>query len=87
MKRSGIIQNYSDLLTSLKEQVINSHYRFILSGSLLGVNVNDVLLNPTGYVDEIEMYPLDFEEHLWSKNVGQDSIDYVKDCFIKNRSR
>lgn len=81
-KNNSIDQNSSDILTTLKKQVLNNEYRFVLSGSLLGVNINDVLLNPTGYVDEVEMFPLDFEEYLWSKGVGQDSIDYVKNCFI-----
>lgn len=72
-----------DILTAMKQNVINGEYRFILSGSLLGIFINDVLLQPLGYLDEIEMFPLDFEEFLWAKNVGDAAIKYLKDCFQK----
>lgn len=74
-----------DLLTALKKHVIKGEYRFILSGSLLGVNLNNILLYPTGYVDDVEMYPLDFEEYLWAKGLNEDTIDYVKNCFYKEK--
>lgn len=80
-KNGNIDSNTSDILTALKKCVIDNDYRYILSGSLLGTNLNDILLNPTGYVDEIEMFPLDFEEYLWAKQIGQDAIEYVKNCF------
>lgn len=85
-KEGNIDPNTSDILTALKKQVMNKEYRFILSGSLLGANLNDILLNPTGYVDEVEMFPLDYEEYLWAKGVGQEAIDYVKNCFYKKET-
>ncbi len=72
-----------DLLTAIKPLVINSNYRYILSGSLLGVTLNNITLNPTGYLDVVQMFPLDFEEYLWAKKVGENVINYLKDCFIE----
>ena len=31
------------------------------------------------------MYPMDFEEFLWANNVQEDTIDYLKDCFINEK--
>lgn len=72
-----------DIITAMKSLVKKGEYRFILSGSLLGVTIKDIVLNPTGYLDEYKMYPLDFEEFLWAKGVGQAAIDHAKECFKK----
>lgn len=82
LKRKGLLNpNSQDIITASKALVIDGRYRFIFSGSLLGVLIKDVVLNPTGYLDRYQMYPLDFEEFLWAKGVGKDAIDYLKNCF------
>ena len=82
LKKNGMLPTISqDLLTAMKSLVNKGDYRFILSGSLLGVTIKDVILNPTGYLDEYKMYPMDFEEFLWAKGVGQNAINHVKHCF------
>ena len=78
--------NSQDLITALKPLVIDGNYRCILSGSLLGVTLNNIVLNPTGYLDIKQMFPLDFEEYLWAKNVGLDSITYLKNCFTNKQA-
>lgn len=80
--KSGELSSISqDIISAMKAAVQQGEYRFILSGSLLGVTIKDVTLNPVGYLDEYKMYPLDFEEFLWAKGVGQVVIDHVKKCF------
>lgn len=80
--KQGIISSTSlDIVSAMKPLVEEGDYRFILSGSLLGVELNDQLLTPTGYMEEITMFPLDFEEYLWAKGVGDISINYLKKCF------
>ena len=82
LKRQGLLDpNSQDLLTAVKSLVLDGRYRFIFSGSLLGVSIKDVVLNPTGYLDRYQMYPLDFEEFLWAKGVGDEAIIYLKNCF------
>lgn len=84
LKKQGKLSPSSqDLLTAIKSAVLDNEYRFILSGSLLGVCVKDVVLNPVGYLDVYTMYPLDFEEFLWAKGVGETAINHVKEAFIK----
>lgn len=86
LKKQGKIDSTSqDIITAMKSVVLDEKYRFILSGSLLGVTINDIVLMPIGYMDTVEMYPLDFEEFLWAKGVGKESIDYIKDCFINEK--
>lgn len=80
LKKSTELE-YVDILTIMKPLSIEGKYRFILSGSLLGTTINNVVLNPLGYMDVVKMYPLDFEEYLWSKGVGNTAIDYIKTCF------
>ena len=38
-----------------------------------------------GSIDELEMFPLDFEEFLWTNNVGVDVVDYLRNA-LKNLS-
>ena len=80
-KNNALAPISQDILTAMKSLVEKGDYRFILSGSLLGVTLKDINLNPTGYLDEYKMYPLDFEEFLWAKGVGGDAIDYLQSCF------
>ncbi|MBO4668161.1 MAG: ATP-binding protein, partial [Bacilli bacterium] len=81
-KKNGTLDySLSDLITIMKDAVSVGEYRFILSGSLLGITLNSVKSFPVGYLDEYQMYPLDFEEFLWAKGVGNDVISYVNERF------
>ena len=53
-------QVYKDILTAIKFLVDNGSFRFILSGSLLGVELTDLKSAPVGYLSVIEMFPMDF---------------------------
>ncbi len=83
LAEKGSIFDYIDIVTLMKSASLKGEYRFILSGSLLGVTLNSVVLNPLGYMDRITMHPLDFEEYLWAKGVGEEAISYLRSCFEK----
>lgn len=85
-KKNMLDETSQDLITAIKPLVIEGSYRYILSGSLLGVTLNNVVLNPTGYLDIKQMYPLDFEEYLLAKRVGENVIDYLRKCFLEKKS-
>ncbi len=70
-----------DFQTMAKGFVIDGRYRFIFSGSLLGVTTFNIALEPTGYLYEETMYPLDFEEFLWASNVQEPVILEIKKCY------
>ena len=75
------IQVYPHLLTMLKDLKLESKYRYIASGSLLGITLKHTFI-PMGSIDEVKMYPMDFEEFLYANNVNKDIILYLKECFI-----
>ena len=70
-----------DILTLAKEIAIEREYRLILSGSMLGATLFTVNLTPTGFVDILHMYPMDFEEFLLASGVSGQLIDTLKERF------
>ena len=74
------IQFYPNLITLLKDLKKENRYRYICSGSLLGIVMKHVFI-PMGSVNEISMYPMDFEEFLWANGVGEEAIDYLRASF------
>lgn len=76
------IQYYPHLITLLKDLKKDNKYRYIASGSLLGVTLKHIFI-PMGAIDEIKMFPMDFEEFLWTNNVSTETIEYLRECFEK----
>ena len=74
-----------DFQTMAKGFVLDGRYRFIFSGSLLGVTTFNIALEPTGYLYEETMYPMDFEEFLWASNVQEPVILEIKKCCQEQR--
>ncbi len=74
-------QQCKELITQIKYLVQNGTYDYILSGSLLGTVFKDIVSAPIGYMDIIEMYPLDFEEFAWANGVGKNVLDSLKRAF------
>lgn len=79
------IQEVRDVATRIKFWVDEGSFRYILSGSLLGIELKSLRSAPIGYMEEIEMFPLDFEEFLSASGVNDTVIDHLKQCF-ENRT-
>lgn len=81
------IQACPKALTSLKYFCEDANeYHVIASGSLLGVAVNRVEFSfPVGKINQLTMYPMDFEEFLMAFNEDQ-LIDSIKDSYINNKA-
>ena len=75
------IQAYPHLLTMLKFLNQEKRYRYIASGSQLGVALQETPSVPIGSISIREMYPLDFEEFLWATSCGEEVIAHMKECF------
>ena len=80
------IQCYPHLLTLLKFLRQEGRYRYIASGSELGIALYQTPSVPIGSVSVQEMYPLDFEEFLWASNVGDIWIDEIRKHFNEKKS-
>ena len=78
------IQECQNARASLKVFVEDGRYDVIATGSLLGIkgyNKKSGKGVPIGYEEMLYMYPLDFEEFLWAKNINEDVIKNIKKCF------
>ncbi|MBQ0078243.1 MAG: ATP-binding protein [Bacteroidales bacterium] len=75
------IQAYPHLLTMLKFLNQEKRYRYIASGSQLGVALAETPSVPLGSIAIKEMYPLDFEEFLISQGCGQETIEAIEAKF------
>lgn len=56
------IQKCPDAITYIKPLVQEGSCHYVLSGSMLGVELKNIRSVPVGFMDEVKMYPLDFEE-------------------------
>lgn len=77
------IQSCPNARTALKTFALDGRIDVISSGSLLGLYYKEVSSYPVGYERIIDMYPIDFEEFLWAVGIKKDTIDYVRNCFLK----
>lgn len=76
------IQRYKEIVTKIKFLVEDKRYRYILSGSLLGVEIVNLKSAPVGYLQALNMYPMDFEEFLQIFNVDENIINNLRNCFL-----
>ena len=80
------IQSYPHLLTMLKFLNQEGKYRFIASGSQLGVALAQTPSVPIGSVEVQQMYPLDFEEFLWATGISKEWIAHIRESFEREES-
>ena len=71
------IQAYPHLLTMLKFLNQEKRFRYIASGSQLGIALSETPSVPMGSIESAQMYPLDFEEFLWAMGTGEDAIEEI----------
>ena len=80
------IQSYPHLLTMLKFLKADDRFTYIVSGSLLGIALAQSTSIPIGSIETHHLYPLDFEEFLIANGVGQEVLDYLRECFNNRQS-
>ncbi len=68
------LQEFPDIATSLKFFRIDGRYDVICSGSLLGIHYHQIEHNSVGYKVDYDMHSMDFEEFLWAKGYGNDTV-------------
>lgn len=69
------LQNCPSCATALKSFALDGRFDVICSGSLMGINYQEIESNSVGYKTDIEMFSLDFEEFLWAKGYSEEQID------------
>lgn len=80
------IQSYPHLMTMLKFLNQEGRYRFIASGSQLGVALAETPSVPLGSVTIEQMYPLDFEEFLWATGISREWIENIREHYLREEA-
>ena len=80
------IQKYKEIVTKIKFLVEDKRYRYILSGSLLGVEIVNLKSAPVGYLKSLQMYPLDFEEFLQLFEISDAAFEALKKAYRKKEA-
>ncbi len=75
------IQEADDAITAIKYLHENGDYRYIISGSLLGVKLKNIRSFPVSYMSVINMHPLDFEEFALACSVSPKIIQTLRKSF------
>lgn len=75
------VQKCDNLITAIKFLVDDGRFRYILSGSLLGVELKDIRSEPVGYLGIKEVFPLDFEEFIINMGVSDVVISKLHGCW------
>lgn len=75
------VQLYPEIITKIKFLVDEGKYRYILSGSNLGVELKGIKSIPVGYVDMFQMFPMTLFEFANAIGIGDNIIQYLKKCF------
>ena len=76
------LQDCINCATSLKSFNQDERYDVICSGSLMGINYNEIESNSVGNKEDYEMYSMDFEEFLWAKGYKEEQIENLYEHMI-----
>ena len=77
------VQVCKEIVTEIKFLVKDGRYKYILSGSLLGTELQDIRSFPVGYMDILQMYPLDLEEFAMANGVSNMVMRALRECFME----
>lgn len=69
------LQACPNCATSLKFFKLDGRFDVICSGSLMGINYQEIESNSVGYKEDYEMHSMDFEEFLWAKGYSEDFME------------
>ncbi|MDR1765665.1 MAG: AAA family ATPase [Lachnospiraceae bacterium] len=80
------VQMAKETVTSIKFLVEKGGYDFIISGSLLGVELKNIRSVPVGYLDTVSMYPLDFMEYCLARGIPEAAMAAMGNAFTNREA-
>lgn len=80
------VQACSEIVTMIKFLVEEGSYKYVLSGSLLGIELKDLRSAPVGYMSTMRMYPLNILEFFSAVGFQEETLELVKECY-ENRKK
>ena len=69
------LQHCPACATSLKAFSLDGRYDVVCSGSLMGINYQEIESNSVGYKEDYELHSMDFEEFLWATGYNGQQIE------------
>lgn len=75
------IQKCPEIVTKIKFLVEEGSFKYVMSGSLLGVELKGIASVPVGYLTVLRMYPMDFEEFMIANHVSKTTLEMLKERF------
>ena len=69
------LQEFPEIATALKFFKLDGRFDVICSGSLLGIQYKRIESHSVGYKTDYNMMSMDFEEFLWAKGYGRETIE------------
>ena len=75
------VQCCKEIVTVIKFLVDEGSYKYIMSGSMLGIELKDIRSFPVGYLDIKTMYPIDFEEFMKANNFSDEVIGHLRNSY------
>ena len=75
------IQKCPEIVTKIKFWVDEGSFKYVMSGSLLGVELNNIASAPVGYLTVLRMYPMDFEEFMIANRISQSTLEMLKEKY------
>ena len=79
------LQACPNCATSLKAFNQDGRFDVICSGSLMGINYNEIESNSVGNKIDYDMHSMDFEEFLWAKGYSEDQIEELYKCMVETK--
>lgn len=79
------IQRCPEIVTKIKFLVDEGSYKYVMSGSLLGVELKGIASVPVGYMTVLKMYPMDFEEFMIANDVSKMTLDMLKSKYNERK--
>lgn len=79
------IQECKEAVTAIKFLMEREDFDYILSGSMLGVELKGIASAPVGFLSTVKMFPLDFEEYCWANGLDESVIDMARCAFERKR--
>lgn len=80
------VQECPEIVTAIKFLVDEGSYRYVMSGSLLGVELKDICSVPVGYLTEKPMFPLDLEEFAEAVGMSKEVMNHVRVCYEEKKA-
>lgn len=75
------IQKCLEIVTKIKFLVEEGSFKYVMSGSLLGVELKGIASAPVGYLTVLRMYPMDFEEFMVANDVSDTTLEMLKEKY------